>query len=561
MADAKVTIRLGTTADTRGLNDLSDGMKKAASTQKDFIDGGVKAVGALTAKFNNDLTGAISGSFSVLREVVRGGLWGGVAAAASLAINKIVEKWEAAKKAAKEYSDLLRKDMVSAAERVAAAFKGTASALEKERKATASLLAQQNAAIESRAGHAAADATTAELTGKGGPLAKAEADRARGLAAATAKVEKAAAAEEAALKNVETAAAAHANAEDALASATKVREEFEQRNAKLMYERERLQKSLAEVEGDYSKAGLSFYQATKLAKGYRLALAKFEEEHKDELESLSKITKVEADAKAALAAAESSLAEAQRSAAQAGDAKSLAEQGLMNDEMRLGDAVRAAKDAEDKLIKEKEERAKAEAKAKQAANEKAEADKAAAADLSAALRLEQDAADKATAAAQKADEKIMRLDRRIKAAENDIARQSAGMAADARHTNGIFGPYQYHTDENGQIDNAIDRDRALRFGARAARDAQRAERRNDAQRKRAQNISDRMRRGGYVTDAEKKFLDNWNDFEAQRNNGKKLRDEREKLVQDREKNIQEANQHLANIEKEMKDFIERNTVK
>ena len=540
MADGRVNLRFSTVADTRGMNEISDGLKKTARTQKDFVDGGVKLVGQLSAKFNNELTTAVSGSFDVLQNIVRGGLWGGMAAVASLAIGKIVEKWEEAKKKAAEYSKLIRQDMVSAAEKVAAAFKGTAAALEKERKETAKLLAAQNAAIENRAANAAADAETAYLVNGGGSVAKAEADRVAGLAAATAKVEKAAAAEEAAFKNVETASAGVAKAQDALAAATTAREELEHRSARIMYEYQTLLRNVYDIEKDYANQGLTLDQATKLAAGYRLALAKFEKEHADDLAALKKVTELEANARTAVADAETKLADAQAAASEATDKKLLADKQLLNDELRLDDSVRAAKEAEEKLKKEKEERAKAEAAARKKAEERRAA--IAAAEAEAAAKAER--REELERTVNKIEKELANIDRRDADRKKLEDRLASGRDADARRKNGTFGPFEYGGRSNG-APNATDDMRALRYSDAAARDAGKAARRDAANAQRAERL--RRLSPQAISDADKKWLDNWENVSKRKEAAAADERARKDLQAKRDRAIEESRDILKEI--------------
>lgn len=92
MADGKVNITFSTVAQLGGLNALSAGVKTGGREFKDFGEAGAKVVSALEARFRNGLTVAVGESFSLIKDLARGGLWGALAAVAGKAIDFVCDK-------------------------------------------------------------------------------------------------------------------------------------------------------------------------------------------------------------------------------------------------------------------------------------------------------------------------------------------------------------------------------------------------------------------------------------------------------------------------------------
>lgn len=91
MADGKVNITFETIAQMRGLNQISDGIKKSARGIKDFGDAGSRIVGELSAQFKGPMMDAIGSVFGSLQGLARGGLWGIIAQQVSSIIGKFAE--------------------------------------------------------------------------------------------------------------------------------------------------------------------------------------------------------------------------------------------------------------------------------------------------------------------------------------------------------------------------------------------------------------------------------------------------------------------------------------
>lgn len=92
MADGKVNITFATVAQLGGLNALSAGVKNGSREFKDFGEAGSKVISALEARFRNGLTVAVGESFSIIKDLARGGVWGALAAVAGKAIDFVCSK-------------------------------------------------------------------------------------------------------------------------------------------------------------------------------------------------------------------------------------------------------------------------------------------------------------------------------------------------------------------------------------------------------------------------------------------------------------------------------------
>ena len=152
------------------------------------------------------------------------------------------------------------------------------------------------------------------------------------------------------------------------------------------------------------------------------------------------------------------------------------------------------------------------------------------------------------------DEKIEALQGRIEEAEREGARNKRGRAADARHKNGTFGPYDYNARSGGD-DNFIDWQRADRFAGWGDRDAQKAARRDAASQKKYDNLKDNENSGKTLSDRDRKFMDDWEKYQDARNGAKNLKAEKDRAEKERNDMVKEMKQSLSNIEKNIKDAL------
>lgn len=119
---------------------------------------------------------------------------------------------------------------------------------------------------------------------------------------------------------------------------------------------------------------------------------------------------------------------------------------------------------------------------------------------------------------EKLNEHIENFDKFIKNIKEKIQNAKVGMATDhAVGTGWGDGGYKYNTDNNGNIGDFTDWDRAQRFAKRAENDEKSRQKRNERDANRAKDIRDRLRRGAYVNDHDKRWLGRYGEFENSQN--------------------------------------------
>lgn len=158
----------------------------------------------------------------------------------------------------------------------------------------------------------------------------------------------------------------------------------------------------------------------------------------------------------------------------------------------------------------------------------------------------------------KTEEEIAALDAQIEAQKDYVEeikelheRAKSGMEADAAHTSGLFGPYNYSTDKNGNINDYEDWQRAQRFAGRADRDRANQERRNQRIADRANELQEKEDSGKKLTadekkelDRAKKFLEQMKDVKDEEKKRQKLEEERKKLIDKLGKDVDEIKRNL-----------------
>ena len=171
-------------------------------------------------------------------------------------------------------------------------------------------------------------------------------------------------------------------------------------------------------------------------------------------------------------------------------------------------------------------------------------------------------AEEMSNARQAATEKWNQQQRQIEAMEaraqtalEGQKRTQKGMAADQIYHQGISGGgYTYSTDDNGNVDNFIDWERANRYAGRGERDAQRGERRNASAAKRYDRLSKAKDRGDKISDRDQKFMDNYSAFQDQQ----QTESEWDKAVKDlkgaQSKTLSDLDQQLDEIRKKFEDL-------
>ena len=152
------------------------------------------------------------------------------------------------------------------------------------------------------------------------------------------------------------------------------------------------------------------------------------------------------------------------------------------------------------------------------------------------------------------DAQIDALTLRLKKAQEGIARTGRGQAADARHTTGVFGPYQYGGRANGG-ENFTDWQRGQRFADRDDRDAQKAARRDAAAQRRYDRLSAEKRKGRRLSERDKGFMRDWENYQDQKNGAEGLQQQLEKAQQKRDALQKEIDKTLKSIDQNIKDAL------
>ena len=152
------------------------------------------------------------------------------------------------------------------------------------------------------------------------------------------------------------------------------------------------------------------------------------------------------------------------------------------------------------------------------------------------------------------DVQIDALTARLKKAKEGIERTGRGQTADAAHTTGLFGPYQYGGRANGG-ENFTDWQRAQRFAEWGDRDAQKAARRDAAAQRRYDRLSQDRRRGRRLSDRDKGFMRDWEAFQDQKGGAEALQQKLEAAQKARDQLQKEIDKTLKSIDQNIKDAL------
>lgn len=156
--------------------------------------------------------------------------------------------------------------------------------------------------------------------------------------------------------------------------------------------------------------------------------------------------------------------------------------------------------------------------------------------------------------AKRLDAQIDELTLRLKKAQEGIARTGRGQAADAAHTNGLFGPYQYGGRANGG-ENFTDWQRAQRFAERGDRDAEKVARRDAASQRRYARLADEQRRGRRLSTGDKRFMRDWENFQDQKGGAAALQQRLEAAQKARDQLQKDIDKTLKSIDQNIKDAL------
>lgn len=150
---------------------------------------------------------------------------------------------------------------------------------------------------------------------------------------------------------------------------------------------------------------------------------------------------------------------------------------------------------------------------------------------------------------------IKKMREEVEQIGKDMGRVREGVETDARVKNGTFGTYQYRLDGNGNPDNFIDWQRAMRFAERAERDRAAREKRDSAFQKKMQDLQDKLDKRGEkaLSDREKEALKRWNEYQDQKNG----RERREAEIKQKQLEIERVRKQMADDLKEAKETLKQ----
>lgn len=150
---------------------------------------------------------------------------------------------------------------------------------------------------------------------------------------------------------------------------------------------------------------------------------------------------------------------------------------------------------------------------------------------------------------------IKKMREEIEQIGKDMDRVREGVETDAKVKNGLMGVYKYVLDKNGNPDNFIDWQRAMRYAERAERDRRNRERRDSQFQKKMQDLQDKLDKRGEkaLTDREKEALKRWNEYQEQKNG----RERREAEIKQKQLAIEKIRQQMADDLKEAKETLKQ----
>ena len=613
-----VVIRLITGFASKGVDLFKSSLVSAKKMGTKAIGAISSALGNLASMGNKQLGGLIGGFGDFAKMVAAGGVWGAAQFAVTKAFGIIGDCIEKARQRAKDLRDYLSSQIVESVQKIEKAYERVVTAITRAVSAAKNLRSIETAGRETASARASADANAklrSEIS-NGGNASIAHAERALAAAKiAAAKQEKDSAAAVADARDGEKIAADKVRAaEKALAQAQANQSaalKKASRHIVRLYGLDRTAENESLPKGDREKAA-------SRAKKIREAHAAELEAHKKAKEEVETATKRLEDARQeqAAAAAATKVAEEKASADKINadervkeaefdlaEAKKAESKASKHAELEAGiDArerdmlAKATTEAERNVVKATAARARARLALSE--TEKSDTAKytAAVAAVTAAEhelaeakrkqvleseteRLDKEQAEQEFEARQNLIEaydemaeqgrqqirktqpelkrlvtSIGRLKERLDEARKGIDRTEKGMKADARVTNGIFGPYEYGGRSNGG-DNFTDWDRAQRLADRADRDAEKAERRDARAQKRFDRIEDAYVNGETVSAADEAFYDKFKQYKRQKNGAADLQKELEDKEKERDDLQKEIKKTLEKIEQNIKDAL------
>ena len=352
MADGKVNLHFSSSAEMLGINQISDGVKATARDFKDFGDAGSKVVSALSAKFDNELTVAIGGAYSILGDMVRGGLWGLLASVASKAIDFAITKWTEFEEKIKAVGEVMRAEGVAAMAAVGAKVSDLSLSMQNATKDADSLLQALNGKVASDAKYEVArlhvetlQKITDGVSEAGRAAILAEEAYEAGMIKAGAAVEQANNVWQDAMKRKEESSARIQEAEANLAAAEAAQARFAEDNNVKLAERAKLETAVNTTYETLIAAGYTEQEARKQRAAWQVKLNEFDKANSALLEQQAKINKGVNEAKAAHARTVDAATAADERYHQAAEAVTVAELSLRAANLELAERRQRAASA------------------------------------------------------------------------------------------------------------------------------------------------------------------------------------------------------------------------
>lgn len=543
MAGGTINLRFRITKDGKGLEDINKSMAESKHLMSEL--------GQSASKLGSTLGGVDSAVGNMAKSLLTGNLW----MAAAQVLTLLIDKWreykeqaaEAAREAAREMSESLSKaaDYITKKfERIYDAIKTIGDRFKDANRGFGAVSDTMYSGQIARVN----DNTRAKLE-------RAKDDQERAVIKADAQLEiaklKYAQAEGKAATAVEEAKKDQELANRKISAAQqKVRDMY----AIWAQAQNAWQKTVREQKDDmteYNEASKAVEKARQDLAAAEAEVAKLQEERRvkenDVLVARQKSAQESIAATEAVKEAEFQLAEARRKQKEAAEARAKEERKKAEAEKKEADAqaAKAAKEQlEAEMIQRQMDEEAQEFEARQNMIEYYD------------LQTEQGKKHLRELAprVKRLDAQIDALTLRLKKAQEGIVRTGRGQAADAKHTNGLFGPYEYGGRANGG-ESYTDWQRAQRFAGRADRDAEKAARRDAAAQKRYDRLSEERSKGRRLSDRDKGFMRDWENYQDQKNGAENLQQQLEKAQQARDKLQQDIDKTLKSIDQNIKDAL------
>lgn len=541
--NGNIVIRFVTEYSGKGAKLLKDAMTSTGRIVTKSMNTMAGAFGDL-ADIGNEKIGSVIRGFGQLGQALsQGGVWGLAAFGVQKIVGMIGEMMETAKENAKALSDFYKDAFVKSIDSVSDSYRKMGDAIGTALKREKELAAEQKAAADRQSAVSSYQINEARRRAVAGGadagVAGAQAALAKARQGETQQIVDADAAKKAAKDEARAARQRVTVAELELESAKEGVENAKRATAKANLLISTIEQYMRDAEDDNARGE------------FARAIKDIRDEYSAQFAALDK-------AESYLKTATDNLAKRREEAASAESNIATVEQKTRADAWKAMDARR---EAEERLAAEQKREAK-EAREKankaeldaQARREEQEAENEAESRAAMAEALE-DLADQdkkrlmeMKPALERLNASVDSLSSRLKKANEHNEWLRRGREADARHTNGLFGPYEYGG-RSGGSDNFIDFARAERFAQRADRDAEKAMRRDAAQRRKYDDLLSRERDGQTLSNRDRAFMKQWERFQDARDGAKNLqqqleakqkaRDELQKKMRDLLKSIDE----------------------